>query len=267
MDKNINKNPPVCVVMPVYNRSKYIRQSIESVLQQTFSDFEFLIINDGSTDGSLEIIKSFNDPRIKIVDQENKGLISTLNIGIALSNTKYIARADPDDIWSDRNKLAKQMEYLSKNPDYVLLGTWAKVVDENDKEISRLTQPENDLKIRSRMLTRCCFIHSSVVFSKEAYSKANGYSEQEKYAEDYGLWLRMGRFGKFANIPEYLVTYRVHQEGVSQQKNFAQSKKSFEIIRKYKSLYPNYLRGYLKWNLKLLLLRLIGSENFNRLKR
>lgn len=265
MDQNTNK-PKVSIIMPVYNQAKYVKQAIESILQQTFSNFELIIINDGSTDRSVNIIDNFHDLRIKIINQENKGLITTLNTGIVLSRAEYIARIDPDDIWSDLNKLNKQMEYLSKDPNCVVLGTWARIIDENDKEFSHISCPEKDQGIRSKILTKNCFIHPSVVFNKEIALKAGGFDEQEKYVEDYGLWLRMGQFGKFANIPEFLMSYRIHRDGITQQKNFIQSQNSLEIIKKHKKNYPNYIRGYLKWNFKLFLLKIIGLGNINRLK-
>jgi glycosyltransferase involved in cell wall biosynthesis len=266
MDQNINK-PIVSVILPVYNGAKYVSQSIESVLKQTFSNFELLIINDGSTDESLSIIESFHDQRIKVINQENKGIIATLNTGIALSQAKYIARIDADDIWSSPDKLSKQMEFLSENPNCVVLGTWANIIDENGTETLLLSYPETDREIRSKMLTKCCLIHPSIVFNKEICLKVGGFDEQEKYVEDYGLWLRMGQFGTFANIPEYLMSYRIHQDSVTQQKNFVQSKNSLELIKKYKLLYPNYTKGYIKWNLKLFLLKTIGLKNINRLKK
>jgi glycosyltransferase involved in cell wall biosynthesis len=265
MNKNTDK-PIVSVILPVYNSVKYASLSIESVLKQTFSDFELLIINDGSTDESLKIIESFNDQRIKVINQNNKGVTASLNIGLSLSHGTYIARIDADDIWSDPNKLAKQIEYLSKNPDCVVLGTWAKIIDKDGEEKSQLSYPKTDREIRSEILIKNCFIHPSVIFNKEVCLKAGSFNENEKYVEDYGLWLRMGQFGKFTNIPEYLMSYRVHRGGVTQQKNFIQSQNSLKLIKKYKSTYPNYTKGYLKWNLKLLLLKIIGLKNINRLK-
>lgn len=266
MDKNINK-PIVSIILPVYNGAKYVKLAIESVLQQSFSDFELIIINDGSTDGSLEIIKSFKDSRIKIVDQENKGLIKTLNEGIALSRAEYIARIDADDIWSSPEKLIKQIEYIRKNTTCAVVGTYSKVIDENGKEISNLEYPKTDQEIRSKILTKNCFIHPSVIFNKEVCIKAGGFNEQEKYIEDYGLWLRMGQFGTFANIPEYLMSYRLHSESVTQRQNLTQSQKSLELIKKFKTLYSNYIKGCIKWNIKLFLLKTIGLKNINRLKR
>lgn len=266
MDKNINK-PIVSIILPVYNGARYVKQAIESVLQQTFLDFELITVNDGSTDESLQIIKSFTDARIKIINQDNKGLIATLNTGIELSQAEYIARIDSDDIWSDVNKLAKQMKYLFENPACVVLGSWAKIIDENGKEISSLRYSETDREIRSEILTKNCFIHPSVVFNKDTCLRAGGFNEQEKYVEDYGLWLRMGQFGKFANIPECLMSYRIHQDSVTQQKNLTQSRNSLEVVKKNKLSYPNYLKGYLKWNLKLLLLKTIGLKNINKLKQ
>lgn len=265
MDQNINK-PAVSIILPVYNAEKYLKQAVESVLAQSFPDFELIIINDGSTDGSQEIIQNFRDPRIKMVRQENKGITATLNVGLSMSHAEYIARIDADDVWSNPNKLSIQMEYLSRNPDCVLLGTWANVIDENDKQISCLKYPETDREIRSGLLTKNCFVHPSVVFRKETALRAGVFNEQEKYVEDYGLWLRMGQYGKFANIPQYLMSYRIHQNSTTQRQNLIQSQNSLALIKKHKAQYPNYFIGCLKWNLKILLLKTIGLKNFNRIK-
>ena len=249
-------NKKISVILPVYNGVKYLNQAISSVLNQSFTDFEFIIINDGSTDESLKIIQSFKDQRIVLINRENKGLIATLNEGVSLSKAKYIARIDADDIWSDQNKLSKQIDYISNHQDCVVLGTWAKVINQDGQQISDLKYPDKDKEIRSKILTKNCFIHPSVIFSKEAYLKADGFDNQEKYVEDYGLWLRMGKFGAFANIPEYLMSYRIHGENITNKNNLIQSKNSLAVVKKYKSLYPNYFRGWFKWNLKIILIRL-----------
>ena len=256
MDKNINK-PKLSIILPVYNSAKYVKQAMESVLQQSFKDFELIIINDGSTDNGLEIIKSFNDPRIILIEQENKGLIETLNYGVALAKADLIGRIDADDIWSDENKLSKQIEYLNNNQECVVVGTWAKIINEEGETTSHLSYPTTDKKIRSKILIKNCFIHPSVIFSKDAYLKTGGFDKQDLYVEDYGLWLKIGSLGTFANIPEYLMSYRVHGGSVTQQKNYTQSKNSLELIKKYGKIYPNYLIGYIKWNLKLILLKTI----------
>ena len=249
-------NPKVSIILPVYNGEKYLKQAVQSVLWQTFSDFELIIINDGSTDNSSNVIKTFADLRIRVVDQENKGLISTLNIGVEMAKAEYIARIDADDIWSDPNKLAKQVKFLEENPEYVLVGTWAKIIDKTGQKTSVLKTPTTDEEIRNKILIKNGFTHPSVIFSKDACLKAGGFDEQEKYVEDYGLWLRMGLIGKFANIPEYLMSYRVHTGSVTRQKNLAQCKNSLAIIKKHQTQYPNYKKASFKWHLKILLVRI-----------
>ena len=106
----------------------------------------------------------------------------------------------------------------------------------------------------NKILTKNYFIHPSILFNKEVCLRAGGFNKEEKYVEDYGLWLRIGQFGTFANIPEYLMSYRVHSTNTTKQNNFVQSQNSLTLIKKYKSLYPNYFRGYIKWNLKILYL-------------
>ena len=132
----MSEHVPISVVMSVYNSEKYIIEAIESVLSQTFNDFEFIIVNDGSTDNSLSLIKSINDPRIKIIDQENKGLSKALNIGINIAKGKYIARLDADDI-ALPTRFEKQYKFLENNPECVALGTEAIYTTEDGKELYR----------------------------------------------------------------------------------------------------------------------------------
>jgi glycosyltransferase involved in cell wall biosynthesis len=258
--------PAISVILPVYNAEKYVALAIQSVLDQSFQDFELIIINDGSTDTSLGSIQKFSDPRIKLINQENQGLIKTLNTGIALAQSNYIARIDADDIWSDQDKLARQMEYLSQHIECVVLGTGAKIIDENGKEISSLHYPTSDTEIRSQLLISNCFIHPSVIFNKEICLKVGGFNPNEKHVEDYGLWLRMGLQGTLANLPQELMSYRIHASSVTQQKNLIQSKNCLELIKRYKQDYPNYSKGTWKWRMKIFLLQTIGLKNLNKLK-
>ncbi|MFN5442865.1 MAG: glycosyltransferase family 2 protein, partial [Crocinitomicaceae bacterium] len=156
--------PDVSVVMPVYNGEQYLKEAIESILSQTYVNFEFIIINDGSEDNSEEIILSYNDPRIVYIKNlENLKLIKTLNIGFSKAKGKYIARMDADDISLPR-RLEKQVDYLERNPDIGVLGTG--VFLKGEKEISKLLYHTDDKSLRFALAFYCPFIHPSVVLRK-----------------------------------------------------------------------------------------------------
>jgi len=199
--------PKISVVMPVYNAEKYLRESIDSILSQTFKDFEFIIINDGSTDSSLEIIKYYNDSRIHIVDQDNTGLAKALNNGIALSTTEFIARMDADDI-AMPERLGKQYHFLSNNPKYIIVGSNAENIDVDGNYVYTTSQKITDKDLRE-ILPCTPFIHPSVMFRKDIYYKAGKYPEYMLKAQDAVLFNRMAKFGKIANLPESLMKYRI----------------------------------------------------------
>lgn len=205
----ITKNPQVSVVLPVYNGEKYLTESIASILAQTFEDFEFIIINDGSSDRSEEIIRSFADSRIRYFSQANQGLSKTLNRGIALASGKYIARQDQDDI-SLSIRLEKQVLFLEENPCTLLLGTHAQILEEDRLADRMQAHPLSDAEIRLGMLFDNFFVHSSVMIRREALIEAGGYSEDitRQPPEDYELWSRIMRQGELANLAEPLLVYR-----------------------------------------------------------
>ena len=223
--------------MSVYNTEKYIYNAIESILNQTFRDFEFIIINDGSTDNSLEIIKSFNDPRIKIISRENRGLAYSLNEGIRLAQCDLIARMDPDDI-SLPSRLQKQIEYLEKNPDVGIVGTGAMIINEEGEEIAPVILPldhENLLNwLPPRKAKSSPFFHGSVVYRKEFILKAGGYAEGYHF-EDIVLWGKLSKLTRFANLPEILYQFRVNRD--------ARTNMSPSFIEKREKLINKYIEG------------------------
>ena len=209
MDKAmISEDPKVTVLMPVYNGEKYLKKAIDSILCQTFKEFEFLIINDGSTDKSVEMIKTYSDPRIRLVEnEENLGLIATLNKGIDLARGKYIARMDQDDI-SLPERLVKQIAFMDTHPEVGVCGTWAKIIDDQGRVISLRRTPKG--KAAHRLCWRPTpFIHPSCML-RSALIKEYRYRSGFPHAEDYDLWLRLCLKTHFANIGEYLLLYRVH---------------------------------------------------------
>lgn len=206
------------VVMSVYNGGKFLEEAVLSVLNQTFTGFEFIIIDDGSIDNSKKIIESFKDARIKLISRENKGLIYSLNEGIAQAKGKYIARMDADDICLPQ-RFEKQLKFLTDNQDVVLLGTFAKFIDENGKETGEYKVPINYRDIRKEIFWHNPFVHSSVIFERSIFNKAGAYDAKYKHAEDFELWSRMVPKFKSANLPEFLLKYRMLESGVTKSKN------------------------------------------------
>jgi glycosyltransferase involved in cell wall biosynthesis len=207
--------------MSVYNGERYIKESVKSILNQTEKDFEFIIINDGSTDGSLELLKEFerNDTRIVLISRENKGLVSSLNEGIQFSQGEYIARMDVDDI-SHIDRLEKQINYM-KEKDLVLCGTFAEKIDSRGKKIGMMDYPPESDAVQSFSLLHNPFIHPSVIFKKDCIEKVGGYRSFFKHAEDYELWTRIIFKYTTGNIPLALLQYRIHDGQITNKKHLS----------------------------------------------
>jgi len=221
MVQAINK-PKVTVLMPVYNGEKYLHEAIESILNQTFTDFEFLIINDGSTDNSISIIESYNDSRIRLINNEkNLGLIDTLNNGIDLAKGEYIARMDCDDI-SLLKRLEKQIDFLKKNPSACLVATHIALIDENGNSVGYWSEDMKTVsisQIKSMIPEENCIAHPTVMIKKEVV-KAIKYNKAFKHNEDWGLWLTLLSQGyALAKVDEPLLKYRIHSEGTTVKAN------------------------------------------------
>ncbi|MFA7192131.1 MAG: glycosyltransferase [Candidatus Paceibacterota bacterium] len=167
----------VSIIMPTYNGSKWIKRAIDSIKAQSYTDWELLVVDDGSTDDTGSIIKdlALNDHRIRYIkNDQNMGIQKTLNRGLREALGVYIARIDDDDIWCDIEKLAKQVEFLDKNPEYSLVGTNVILIDEKGNEISKSNRESSDLNIRKIILSKNPFAHSSVVFIRDAVISIGG---------------------------------------------------------------------------------------------
>ena len=209
------KNPLVSVILPVYNAEKYLNDSIKSIINQTYKNFELIIIEDGSTDKSLEIINKFKDNRIKIISHKsNTGLIYSLNEGIKISNGELIARMDADDI-SLETRFEKQVDFLNLNKDIGICSTWYRVIS-NSKMVKR--EETNPLKVKCKLLFGCPIAHPAVMMKKEILSNEKiVYSHEFLHAEDYELWIRLSHITHISNYPEVLLLYRFSPEQVSQK--------------------------------------------------
>ncbi len=204
------------VILPVYNAEPYIADAIKSVLQQRFKDFELLIINDGSTDKSLQIIQKYakQDTRIRIISRENKGLVASLNEGISLASANLIARQDADDL-SIKDRFSMQIKFLQDHPAYVVVGSSVKVIDNKGSVLHNHRVLLDDPELRQELLIRSPFAHGSVVFRKSAAIAAGLYRQDYWPAEDYDFWLRLSLEGKLANIDKPLYMYREHETSIS----------------------------------------------------
>lgn len=206
----------ITVLMPVYNGESYLGSAIESILNQSYKDFEFLIIDDASTDSSGEIIKSFRDPRIRLIHNEiNMGLNKTLNIGLAAAQNEYIARMDQDDI-SYPERLMKQVSYLEKNPEVGVCGTAIEFLDKTGNKKKLIFPTENSL-IRWSFCFYNPTAHPTVMMRKKIVAKVKGYSvlDNARYAEDYDLWSRLLPITKFHNLKEPLLVLRKHDSNMT----------------------------------------------------
>lgn len=205
----------ITVLMPAYNAEKYIAEAITSVLDQSFRDFELLIINDGSTDSTAAIINSFHDERIRLIDQSNQGVAAALNRGLLEAKADYIARFDADDICHPL-RLEKQYAFLTQRPEYVMVGSDAEYVDMNGEFVFVFDYAGyTDEEIRALPPGARTFSHPTVMYKKEIIIAAGMYDLNAHNFEDYLLWSKVIKLGKVFNIKEKLVTYRFNPESVT----------------------------------------------------
>lgn len=211
--------PLVSIILPVYNCAAYVADAINSILRQTWMDFELIIIDDGSTDHSSAIISKFEDPRIIKIRQTNHGLAATLNKGIEIASGKYIARQDADDI-SHPTRLAKQVDFLERHTQVGLLGTWAEIWSGNQPTQRALRHPTKNEILKFKLLFDNYFVHSSVMFPKAVIQEVGPYScdPARQPPEDYELWCRIANRFNVANLDEELVVYREVPTSISRNK-------------------------------------------------
>ena len=213
-------SPAISVLMPCYNASEFIRESIESILSQTYSDFELIVINDGSTDDTQTIIEEYaeRDKRIKIMSKSNSGLPDSLNVGLLPAKGEWIARLDADDI-AMPNRLQKQIEYIGKKCDTVLLGSGCIIIDQCGNEINKYKYPEDHHEL-VRLMERIGspFPHSSAFFSRKLVQKIGGYYSRFNACEDVDLWLRISNFGSIGCLSEPLIKLRKHSGSITAKK-------------------------------------------------
>lgn len=241
--------------MPAFNREKFIAESIRSVLAQSFTDYELIVIDDGSTDRTIEIASKFkSDPRIRIVKNEkNLGIPLTRNKALSLARGKYIAPLDSDDVWLDKEKLRKQVEFLNENHDYAMLGGGIIHIDLDSKPLKKVLFPIYDSLIRNIALQFNPFAQSTLLYRKSVALDCGGYSTDYKICDDYDLWLKIGTKHKFTNIPQVLTGYRIHGGNITQTKRLTAAREIREIVRKNCRNYPRAWIGIIKAYLRIVL--------------
>jgi hypothetical protein len=206
----------VSVVMSVYDGEAFLSQAIESILGQVLGDFEFVIIDDGSTDGTAEILARYagQDKRVKVFRHENKGRAESLNVGIRLATGDYIARMDADDI-ALPHRLEQQLRFMEREPQVGLLGGAVEFIYSGGQVFNTYRPPLEDPNIRHLMLERNAFFHPTAMMRREVVLASGGYRKALLDADDYDLFLRMGDRSQFANLPDVVLQYRVHVGQVS----------------------------------------------------
>jgi glycosyltransferase involved in cell wall biosynthesis len=289
------RKPVITILMSVYNGESWLQIALESVMQQTFSDFEFIIINDGSTDRSLEIIERMaaSDSRIQLVDKSNSGLTQSLNLGIKVANGEWIARIDADDIWKP-TKLQTQYELAQKDPSLVLIGTGSELIDGGGNILKNFLYPASNPRLLSNLtLAGPCFAHSSAIYRTATARQLGGYRSRFKFAQDRDLWLRLSEVGKIASIPHALVSIRLHPAQITNldfgRRQLIDSRVALTSywIRKLKYFDPvgseiseeyfqefrlyviNFLarKSQFEYNIYIAKIKLLNSSNLNLYKR
>lgn len=208
--------PKVSVLLPVYNGEKYLKTAIDSILNQTYANLSLIIIDDGSTDGSRDIIDSYKDTRICVLENEvNSGLIFSLNKGLDACDGDYVARMDSDD-YSFAVRLEKQVEFMENHPKVGVCSTWYSVFNEELTEnLYTVMLPEDPEILRTVLFTNSCLCHPSSMFRMAYFNKYNlRYNPAYKHAEDYGLWMECSKYFELSNVPEVLLCYRSTPTGI-----------------------------------------------------
>lgn len=222
-------NPAVSVLMTVYNAGKFLKPAIDSLLAQTFTDFELIIIENGSIDGSREIIRSYDDSRLKIFElDENIGRTPALIKAFEKAKSEYIAIQDADDV-SLPQRLELQADYMRNNPQVVLLGTSCKFIDQANQFLRKFNPPCNTDEAYQSLAFENIVAHSSAIYRRDAAEKVGGYPVELSFSQDYGLWLRLAKIGEIANLPQELVLIREHSGRITNSRTSLVSQ-SLDVI-------------------------------------
>lgn len=254
--------PKVSILVSTYNDCLTLEESLKSIRDQTFKDFECLVINDASVDATRELLDgiSRDDQRFVIIHNTlNKGLVCNLQALLEKASGEYIARLDTDDVWVQATKLEEQVALLDLHPSLGLVGTGALAESVNQKQSYVIRPRVQDSDIRKEMLFHNPFVHSSILARKSCVVEVGGYRDVYPHVEDYDLWLRLGAISEFANIPTPLVLYRVRLGSITEQNNEQQIKACIALVKLHKKGYPFYTFAILKWYLQLTFPGVLGG--------
>jgi len=226
--------PKVSVVMPVYNGEKYLGAAIESILSQSFADFEFLVIEDGSTDGTLGVIQTFKDARIKLIRNDgNKGLTRSLNLGLKLADGQYIARMDADDI-NLRERFSTQVAFLDDHPEVGVLGTAVRFIDDmGNPDVLSYFPLDHEAICWSMSFFQNPIAHPTVMFRRDTALQVNGYDDKLLVSQDYDLWSRLSAITQLNNLHVELLHLRKHKDSISKSNFLRQKDASYQISREH----------------------------------
>lgn len=208
----------ISVLMSVHDGEAWVGEAVRSVLGQTLGDLELVVVDDGSTDRTAEILDGYRDPRLRVLHQPRAGLTRSLNGALRLAAAPLLARLDADDV-ALPDRLARQAEFLATHPEVGLLGTGCHEIAPSGQIVRTLTPPRDDAAVRRALIRKNPFVHSSVVFRRAVLETTGGYDEALPVAQDYDLWLRMSRVTRMANLPEPLVLRRLTPGQVSRARD------------------------------------------------
>ncbi|MCP6720033.1 MAG: glycosyltransferase [Patescibacteria group bacterium] len=261
----MSAKPQVSVIITTFKRPQFLREAIRSVLSQKFEDFELIVVNDDPSGAEIDgIVSSFKDSRIfYIKNKENFGSARSLNVGLNQAKGDYIAILDDDDAWISKEKLGRQVEFLDRSKEYVLVGTNTVVVDaQSGKEIVKSQISSADEELRKSFFRSNPFAHSSVMFRKEKALEVGGYDESLPRGKDYDLWLKLAKKGKVSVLPDYFLKYR---EATFKDRNlvrqrYKDAKWTLEVMKRHYQDFSNtqvfYLLQWLRYSIFKILLKI-----------
>lgn len=234
MGPSMPEDAQVTVLMAVYNGEKYLQEAVDSILRQTHTDFEFLIVDDASIDDTPRLLAGCQekDPRIKVLrNEKNLGLGASLNLGLKVARGRYIARMDADDI-SLEHRLEKQVRCFAEHAGLGAVASWARQIDERGENLGQWASPLDPEEIYYLLNFRNCLTHSTVMFRKNIVSRLGGYNENICRAQDYELWYRLSKVTKIFQVQEVLVLWRKTSENISSRAREEQDQTVMELVKK-----------------------------------
>lgn len=234
MKKNL-----ISVLLPVYNAERFVAETLDSLIRQTNKNFEIIAVNDGSSDGSLKVLREYakRDDRIKVIDQKNQGLVKTLNTAAKLSSGEFLARIDADDVALDR-RFEFQLKAMKEDSNRVLIAGGFDVMNEDGEILYHDAVPTNYEDIINAMYTRNPIAHGSILMRRSAFEEAGGYSEDCGPTEDYELWTRLSKIGTIIALPQTIFRWRVNPNGITSTKSDIMEKHMKVNFVKFQELHP-----------------------------